>query len=79
MTYFNLLYPQGNETTGVAISHALLFLAIHPEYQEKAYQEIKNVIGSESKDLSHKDLIKLEYCEMVIKETLRHGKYKFKT
>lgn len=46
-------------------------LAMHPEYQERCYQEIKRILPDASVDLTSENLLDLEYTEACIKETLR--------
>lgn len=62
---------QGNETTALCVSYALLFLAIHPEIQERAVEELREVFFSENVEIDYEQLKKLNYLEMIIKETLR--------
>ncbi|XP_058451458.1 cytochrome P450 4C1-like [Malaya genurostris] len=63
----------GNETSAVTLSHVVLMLAMHQDIQEKMYNEIVNVIGSQDPSIPvHNDhLANLNYTEMVIKETMR--------
>lgn len=64
----------GNDTTSLTLSYAILLLAIHPDIQQKAFVEVDNVMkNSTSTDqhLSYDDIIKLEFVEQIIKETLR--------
>uniref|UniRef100_A0A336LN05 CSON006010 protein n=1 Tax=Culicoides sonorensis TaxID=179676 RepID=A0A336LN05_CULSO len=62
----------GNETTALGVSFASVFLAMHPDVQEKLYQEIKDVYGVEGNvPVTYENLRKLEYMDRVIKETLR--------
>lgn len=65
-----LLLPQGNETTGLTLAFTILMLAMHPNIQEKVYQEIQSNDGSG--EPTYDTLSHLTYMEMVIKETLRH-------
>lgn len=53
------------------MSYALLFLAIHPEVQEKAVNELVEVFGTEKIEIDYDRLKKCDYLEMIIKETLR--------
>lgn len=63
----------GNDTTSLTLSYGILLLAMHPDIQQKAFLEIDGVMkGSTSKNyLSFDDIIKLDYIEQIIKETLR--------
>ncbi|XP_063708073.1 cytochrome P450 4c21-like isoform X2 [Culicoides brevitarsis] len=62
----------GNETTALGVSFGTLFLAMHPEVQERAYQEVKEVYGTTGDvPITYENLRKLEYMDRVIKETLR--------
>ncbi|GFR82684.1 cytochrome P450 3A24 [Elysia marginata] len=57
------------ETTTTTFQFMLYFLAKHPNIQEKAYREIRQVVKSE--EPTHKELAELGYVEQVINETLR--------
>lgn len=46
-------------------------LALHPEYQETAYKEILSVMRDKNVELTQADLDKLEFVDLIIKETLR--------
>lgn len=63
----------GYETTGTASAHCILFLAIHQEIQEKAYQEIMKYFPTDDTPITHQTLLELDYLERVIKESLRLG------
>lgn len=43
---------------------------MHPEIQEKAYEEVMEVLGPD-RDPNYDDYRKLQYCEAIMKETLR--------
>uniref|UniRef100_A0A182VX83 Uncharacterized protein n=1 Tax=Anopheles minimus TaxID=112268 RepID=A0A182VX83_9DIPT len=63
---------EGHDTTTIAISFTLLLLARHPEVQEKAFQEIVDIVGNDpTTPVSHRNLQDMKYLEMVIKESLR--------
>lgn len=63
---------EGHDTTTSAISYTLYLLARHPEIQERAFKEIRDVIGDDkTKAISMRDLSELKYLECVIKESLR--------
>ncbi|KAF9405505.1 hypothetical protein HW555_013791 [Spodoptera exigua] len=59
------------DTTATAITYALILLGTYPEIQDRAYKEIKTVLGDEDKDISKDDLQKLVYLEAVLKESMR--------
>lgn len=61
---------EGHDTTTSGLSHAIYLLSRHPEAQQKAYKEIRAVMG-EKKSLTMADLQEFKYLECVIKETLR--------
>lgn len=46
-------------------------MAIHQNVQEKVINEIYKVFGSDKLEIDYDKLCKLNYMEMVIKETLR--------
>ncbi|KAL4221126.1 hypothetical protein ACF0H5_019385 [Mactra antiquata] len=64
---------EGHDTTNSGITFTLLCLAENPEYQDKVRQEIDDILyGRDTDYIQWKDLAKLEYLTMCIKETLRH-------
>lgn len=46
-------------------------LAIHQDVQEKAFQEIKSAHSSQYSETDTEVMTKLNYLEMVIRETMR--------
>nr|XP_022918272.1 cytochrome P450 3A13-like [Onthophagus taurus] len=58
----------GYETTAHSISFALYLLSKHPEIQENVIKEIKAIT---SNDITHQHLQKMDYLDLVIKESLR--------
>lgn len=64
-----ILFAAGHETTSNALTFATQLLALHPEWQEKIYNERKE-IERESNDLM--DLVtQSEICQQVIEEAMR--------
>jgi len=48
-----------------------MLLATHPEIQERVAAEIKEVFFSDAVEVNYDNLVKLEYLERVVKESLR--------
>ncbi|XP_058119100.1 cytochrome P450 4d2-like [Anopheles ziemanni] len=63
----------GHDTTTSCISFAAYHLSRNPEIQQKAYDEIQELVGPDAKraELTYGTLQELKYLEMIIKETLR--------
>lgn len=59
----------GHETTALTLSWALYLLAFDPEVQDKARQEVRDVIGDGLLSIEHVE--RLTYVRQVIDETLR--------
>lgn len=64
------LFTAGSETTSNTIRWAILYLAHHPNVQEKLYQQIKNEVGTDSLP-SYADKTKLPLAEAAVMETQR--------
>ena len=60
----------GHETTSVALTWTLYLLATHPEHQENARSEVKELL-SDSTPVTAEMVDKLEYVTAVINESLR--------
>ncbi len=67
----HLFLMAGFETTSNQVSHIILMLALHPEIQEKSYQEVKEIFRTDQVDFNMESLNKLIYLDQVIKETMR--------
>ncbi|XP_053699083.1 cytochrome P450 4c21-like [Sabethes cyaneus] len=62
----------GTDTSGTILGIIAHMLAIHPQLQEKVYQEIKKVFPAHDElSITPEKLGQLQYTEMFIKETLR--------
>uniref|UniRef100_A0A0A9XUP5 Cytochrome P450 4c21 n=1 Tax=Lygus hesperus TaxID=30085 RepID=A0A0A9XUP5_LYGHE len=61
----------GADTPAMLISAMCLYLAMYPEYQEKAYQEQMEVMGDSLEAPNMGDLAKMTYLNMILSETLR--------
>ncbi|KAI5324396.1 hypothetical protein L3X38_033469 [Prunus dulcis] len=58
------------DTTATAIEWTLSELIKHPRVMKKVQKELENVVGME-REVEESDLEKLEYLDMVVKETMR--------
>ncbi|THG04436.1 hypothetical protein TEA_003284 [Camellia sinensis var. sinensis] len=58
------------DTSSTAIEWVMSEILTHPRVAQKIQQELMSVVGGE-RMVAETDLVKLEYLEMVIKETLR--------
>ncbi|KAF3430356.1 LOW QUALITY PROTEIN: hypothetical protein E2986_11633 [Frieseomelitta varia] len=65
------LFLVGIDTTSSAVASTLYQLVLHPEKQDLAYEEVRNVLPSEDMQLNGNHLDKLKYLKACIKETLR--------
>ncbi|KAF6210936.1 hypothetical protein GE061_014048 [Apolygus lucorum] len=66
------LMVAGFDTTSAATSSTILFLAMHPEYQERAYQEQIEVMKGSLEAPTREELSRMSYLDMTFNETLRH-------
>ncbi|GAB0088658.1 hypothetical protein DMENIID0001_031210 [Sergentomyia squamirostris] len=65
-----MLYSASDTTTNLAC-YTLLMLAMHPEVQQKAVDELKEVFLDDTIPIDYTSVKQLQYLDMVIKETLR--------
>lgn len=61
----------GSETSALTNCFCLTLLAIHPEIQDKVYDEIYSIFGDSDRAIEMEDLGKLQYLEQTLRETLR--------
>uniref|UniRef100_A0A8D8VRC8 Cytochrome P450 4c3 n=1 Tax=Cacopsylla melanoneura TaxID=428564 RepID=A0A8D8VRC8_9HEMI len=62
----------GQDTTKSSNMATLILLALHPDVQDKVQEELDLILGPDPNSCpSYEDLGKLDYLEMVIKESLR--------
>ncbi|XP_010537177.1 PREDICTED: cytokinin hydroxylase-like [Tarenaya hassleriana] len=59
----------GHETTALALTWTLMLLAIHPEWQEKLREEVRQVVGDS--DVDYHKLAGLKKMKWVMNEVLR--------
>ncbi|KAL1502769.1 hypothetical protein ABEB36_007867 [Hypothenemus hampei] len=58
------------DTTGLGLTYFFTLLGMHLDVQEKVYEEVISVIGS-NRDVEINDLAHLKYTQMVINESMR--------
>ncbi|CAH1397985.1 unnamed protein product [Nezara viridula] len=61
---------EGHDTTTMALTYTTWLLGMHPDEQEKLYQEVSSILEGKAEP-SMEDYSKMEYLERVIKESLR--------
>lgn len=61
----------GNETSGLTVSYTILMLAMHPEIQERVFEELERVFDSADEYLSCEHIQQLNYLDCVLKEVMR--------
>ncbi|XP_034476404.1 cytochrome P450 4p1-like [Drosophila innubila] len=61
----------GFDTTSMCLIFGLMSLSLHPDIQERCYQEIMDNLDDDLNTLDLNQLAKLKYLECVIKETIR--------
>jgi len=59
------------ETTAVGMFSTIVFLAMHPEVQERLFDEIKTAFPEKDFEMQYEDMKDLTYLSMVINEVLR--------
>ena len=61
----------GYDTTGTTLAFACYDLAKHPDVQEKLREEVEEIVGDSSRELTYDDLQNMTYVDQIISETLR--------
>lgn len=59
-------FLDGFETSSLAMAYTLLELSLHPEVQEEARREIKNVLEKHNHKITHAALLEMTYLDNVI-------------
>jgi len=65
-----LMFVAGQDTSGGTLTYTMLMLALHPEWQRRAREEVLEVLGEEE-DFSASALSRLKVVGMILNETLR--------
>ncbi|GBN05512.1 Cytochrome P450 3A21 [Araneus ventricosus] len=61
----------GFDTVSSAIANAVYLLALHPDIQNRTYEEMRDVLQKTEGDLTYEALQEMNYLDNVISETLR--------
>jgi len=72
LTTVQELIGAGFDTIASTLQWSILFMATHPEYQQRAHDEIKTKVGLE-RQMSFEDIDELPYTEACILEIMRHS------
>ncbi|XP_028969051.1 cytochrome P450 4c3-like [Galendromus occidentalis] len=63
---------EGHDTTSMGITWATYLIGLHPEVQEKIFEEMESVFGGDHTcTVTNEHLRQLKYLDMVLKETQR--------
>ncbi|CAH1377433.1 unnamed protein product [Tenebrio molitor] len=65
------MFAASHETTAVTVSAVLLALGMHPDIQERIFEELESIFGKSDRDVTLDDVNKMDYLKRVIKDTLR--------
>lgn len=66
-----IMFIAGSETLSLTLSYSTLMLAMHPDIQEKVYQELRSVFATQDEDVTYEHVQKLHLLDRVIKESMR--------
>lgn len=65
------IFMAGNDTTATTLSFVILMLAMHPEIQERVYEELRSVFVTQDEETTNAHLNQMPYTDSVLSETLR--------
>jgi cytochrome P450 len=66
-----LKISQASDSIALSVGSTLFFLALNPNCQQRAFEEIESILTEGKKEWSMEDLGRLKYLEMCWKEALR--------
>uniref|UniRef100_A0A182VYA7 Cytochrome P450 n=1 Tax=Anopheles minimus TaxID=112268 RepID=A0A182VYA7_9DIPT len=61
----------GSETSANQVAYILLLLAMHPDVQDRVFEEIHSIYGDSSLNITYETISAQNYLEQVIKEAMR--------
>ncbi|CAL1290712.1 unnamed protein product [Larinioides sclopetarius] len=64
-------FTAGFDTIASTLSFATYLLAVHPEIQEKTYEEVRQVLQKTEGELTYEAIQEMKYLDNVLSETLR--------
>lgn len=67
-----LFLAVGHETTATLLSSCGYFLALHPEIQDRLYEEINSAIEDDNGSISYDKILELRYLDAFVSESLRY-------
>ncbi|CAH1163422.1 unnamed protein product [Phaedon cochleariae] len=65
------LFAASDDTFAIIASFTAVCFGMYHEYQKKAAEEIRTIIGKEPKPITMEDIYKLKYLDMCIKDIMR--------
>lgn len=71
MIFDIILCIKGSDTSTLSVVTTILVLAMHPECQERLFEEVHRVIGDKKRDLTREDIDNLFYTEQCMRESMR--------
>lgn len=60
-----------SKNLALTVSYIILLVAMHPNVQERIFQELRTVFASQDEDMTYEHMQQLPYLDQVIKEVLR--------
>lgn len=61
----------GNETTALSLSYIILLLAMHPDIQDKVFNELHEIFDDQDEMIAYEHIQRMPYLDRVIKEGMR--------
>ncbi|KAL4230411.1 Cytochrome P450 3A4 [Mactra antiquata] len=66
-----IMLAAGYDTTSSLLTWITYYLALYPDHQVRLYEEIQQIVGTNHRDVTFDDIMKMEFLEMFMQETLR--------